>query len=133
MEGWAGWDFQRFYLLFAGAAFALLGVQVLLLHWRAAFKRWTMYAPVVLAPVLALAGIVGALSREGALGWVVLAVFVAGIVGGLVGMYEHAHGIAERIGGFTLRNVVAGPPPLLPAMFAALAASGAIAVAWGGL
>jgi ABC-type antimicrobial peptide transport system permease subunit len=133
MDGWDSWDFQRFYLAFVGIAFALLGLQVLLLHWRAAFKKWTMYGPVLLAPVLAAAGIAGAFSREGWLGWAVLVVFAFGVVDGLVGIYEHTHGIAERIGGFTLRNVVAGPPLLLPVMFTALAFSGALAVIWGAL
>ena len=133
MNAWEEWDFQRFYLAFVGIAFALLGLQVLLFHWRAAFKKWTMYGPVLLAPVLAAAGLAGAFSREGWLGWAVLVVFAIGVVDGLVGIYEHIHGIAERIGGFTLRNVVAGPPVLLPVMFTALASSGALAVIWGGL
>ena len=39
MEAWDGWDFQRFYVGFVGIAFALLGLQVLLFHWRAAFEK----------------------------------------------------------------------------------------------
>ena len=133
MDGWSGWDFQRFYLLFVAVAFALLGLQVLLFHWRAAFKKWTMYGPVLLAPVVAAAGVVGALTRDGWLGWAVVIVFAVGVVDGLVGIYEHGHGIAERIGGFSLRNLVAGPPVLLPVMFTALALSGGLAVVWGAL
>jgi hypothetical protein len=133
VDAWDGWGFQRFYVLFVGLAFFLLGLQVFLFHWRAAFKRWTMYGPVLLAPVLAAAGVVGGVSRGGLLGWVVLIIFGLGVVDGLVGIYEHARGIAERIGGFSLRNLVAGPPVLLPVMFTALAFSGALAVAWGGL
>ena len=133
MDGWSGWDFQRFYLLFVAVAFPLLGLQVLLFHWRAAFKKRTMYGPVLLAPVLAAAGVVGALTREGWLGWTALIVFALGVVDGLVGIYEHGHGIAERIGGFSLRNLVAGPPVLLPVMFTALAFSGGLAVVWGAL
>ena len=133
MDAWDGWDFQRFYVGFVGIAFALLGLQVLLFHLRAAFKKWTMYGPVLLAPVLAVAGLVGALSREGWLGWAVLAVFALGIVDGLIGIYEHGRGVAERIGGFSLRNLVAGPPVLLPVMFTALAFSGGLAVLWGAL
>jgi hypothetical protein len=133
VDAWDGWGFQRFYVVFVGLAFFLLGLQVLLFHWRAAFKRWTMYGPVLLAPVLAAAGVVGGVSRGGWLGWVVLIIFALGVVDGLVGIYEHARGIAERIGGFSLRNLVAGPPVLLPVMFTALAFSGALAVGWGGL
>ena len=133
MDAWDGWPFARLYMLLVALAFAVVGLQVLLFHWRAAFRRWTMYGPVLLAPVLAGAGVVGALSREGWLGWAVLAVFLFGIVDGLIGIYEHARGVAGRIGGFSLRNLVAGPPVLLPVMFTALAFSGGLAVLWGAL
>ena len=133
MDTWDGWGFQRFYLLFVGAAFLMLGLQVLLFHWRAAFRKWTMYGPVLVAPVLAAAGVVAAITRDGLIGWVALGVFGFGVVDGMIGLYEHLRGIGERIGGFTLRNLVAGPPPLLPAMFMALAVSGGLAIVWGAL
>ena len=133
MDPWEGWDFQRFYVLFVGAAFLLLGLQVFLFHWRAAFSRRTMYLPVLAAPLLALAAIVAAITREGAIGWIAVAVFAVGVLGGLVGVYEHLRGIGYRIGGFSLRNLVAGPPPLLPATFAAVAFSGGLAILWGAL
>ena len=133
MDAWDGWDFQRFYVGFVGIAFALLGVQALFFHWRAAFKNWTMYGPVLLAPVLAGSGLVGAFSREGWLGLTVLAVFVLGVVDGVIGIYEHGRGVVGRIGGFSLRNLVAGPPVLLPVMFTALAFSGGLAVLWSAL
>jgi hypothetical protein len=133
MDAWEGWDFQRFYLLFVAAAFLLLGLQVFLFHWRAAFSRTSMYLPVLAAPLLALAGLLAAITREGAIGWIAVAVFAIGVVGGLFGLFEHLRGVGYRVGGFSLRNVVAGPPPLLPATFAAVAFSGGLAVLWGGL
>jgi len=42
----------------------------------------------------------------------------------------HLRGIAARVGGFTVRNLTAGPPPLLPLAFAALALTGGLAVVW---
>jgi hypothetical protein len=131
MDAWEGWDFQRFYVLFVGAAFLLLGLQVFLFHWRAAFSRKTMYLPVLAAPLLAVAAIVAAITREGAIGWIAVAVFAVGVVGGLIGVVEHLRGIGYRIGGFSVRNLVAGPPPLLPATFAAVAFSGGLAILWG--
>ena len=131
MDAWEGWDFQRFYLLFAGAAFVLLGLQVFLFHWRAAFSRPTMYLPVAAAPLLAIAGFAAEITREGVIGWIAVAVFAAGVLGGLVGVVEHLKGIAYRIGGFSARNLVAGPPPLLPATYAAVALSAGLAVLWG--
>jgi hypothetical protein len=133
MDAWDGWPFARFYVLFVAAAFLMLGTQVLLFHLRAAFHKWTMYGPVLMAPVLAVAGVVAAITREGWLGWAALAVFVFGVLDGLVGIYEHLSGIARRIGGFSPRNLVGGPPPLLPAMFTALAFSGGLAMLWGAL
>jgi hypothetical protein len=133
MDGWEGWDFQRFYLLFVAAAFALLGLQVFFFHWRAAFSRASMYLPVLAAPLLALAAIVAAITREGAIGWIAAAVFAVGVVGGLVGVYEHARGVLYRVGGLTLRNIVAGPPTLLPLTYGAVAFSAGLAVVWGGV
>jgi hypothetical protein len=133
MDAWDGWPFARLYMLLVALAFAVIGVQVLLFHWRAAFRRWTMYGPVLLAPVLVLAGVVGALQRDGALGWIVLALFALGVVDGGVGIVEHLRGIAQRIGGFSLRNLMSGPPPLLPVAFMALALTGALALVWRAL
>jgi hypothetical protein len=133
MDAWDGWPFARLYMLLVALAFAVIGLQVLLFHWRAAFRRWTMYGPVLLAPVLVVAGIAGAIQRDSALGWIVLAVFALGIVDGLVGVFEHLRGIARRIGGFSLRNLMSGPPPLLPVAFTALALTGALALVWEAL
>jgi hypothetical protein len=133
MDPWEGWDFQRFYLLFVAAAFVLLGTQVALFHWRAAFSKRSMYLPVLAAPLLALAALVAAITREGAIGWIALVVFAVGVLGGAFGSYEHFRGIAGRMGGLTLRNLVAGPPPLLPGTFAAVAFSAGLAVIWGGV
>lgn len=133
MDAWDGWPFARLYMLLVALAFAVVGLQVLLFHWRAAFRSWTMYGPVLLAPVLVLAGVVGALQRDGLVGWIVLAVFALGMVDGLVGIVEHLRGIARRIGGFSLRNLMSGPPPLLPVAFMALALTGALALVWEAL
>ncbi len=131
MDPWEGWPFARIYMLLVAGAFGLIGAQVFLFHWRAAFRRWTMYGPVAAAPLLILAGVVGSIARDGWIGWLALAVFGLGIVDGLIGIVEHFRGIAHRIGGFSARNLVAGPPPLLPAMFMALALSGGLAMVWG--
>jgi hypothetical protein len=133
MEAWDGWPFARLYMLLVALAFLVVGLQVLLFHWRAGFRRLTMYGPVLLAPVLVLAGAVGALQRDGFVGWVVLAVFVLGILDGVIGIAEHLRGIARRIGGFSLRNLMSGPPPLLPVAFMALALTGALALVWEAL
>jgi hypothetical protein len=133
MDAWDGWPFARLYMLLVALAFLVVGLQVLLFHWRAGFRRLTMYGPVLLAPVLVLAGVVGALQRDGLVGWVVLAVFVLGILDGMIGIAEHLRGIARRVSGFSLRNLMSGPPPLLPVAFMALALTGALALVWEAL
>ncbi len=133
MDAWDGWPFARLYMLLVALAFLVVGLQVLLFHWRAGFRRLTMYGPVLLAPLLVLAGVVGALQRDGLVGWVVLAGFGVGILDGIIGIAEHLRGIARRIGGFSLRNLMSGPPPLLPVAFMALALTGALALVWEAL
>lgn len=133
MDPWEGWPFARIYMLLVAGAFALIGAQVFLFHWRAAFRRWTMYGPVAAAPFLILAGVVGSVARDGWIGWLSLAVFALGIVDGVIGVVEHLRGVAERIGGFSLRNLMSGPPVFLPAAFMALALTGALALVWGAL
>jgi len=131
MDAWNGWPYARLYLLLVAAAFLVVGGQVLLLHWRAAFRAKAMYGPVVLAPIIAAAGIAAAITRGNAIGWTALLVFAAGFVEGVIGVVLHLRGTAQRIGGFTLRNLMAGPPPLLPVAFAALAVTGGLAIVWG--
>jgi hypothetical protein len=130
MDAWDGWPYARLYLLLVAAAFLVVGGQVLLLHWQAAFRSKAMYGPVVMAPVIALTGIAAAITRDNAVGWVAVIVFALGFLEGVVGIVLHLRGTAQRVGGFTLRNLMAGPPPLLPVAFAALAVTGGLAVVW---
>lgn len=62
MDAWDGWPFARVYLLLLAVGFLSLGVQVFF-HWRAGFSRLTMYGPVLLVPVLALAALVASIVR----------------------------------------------------------------------
>ena len=71
-----------------------------------------------------------AVARNDVIGWTAVAIFAIGFTDGLLGLVLHLRGIAARVGGFTLRNLTAGPPPLLPLAFAALALTGGLAVVW---
>jgi hypothetical protein len=133
VAGWDGWPFARFYLLLLAVAFLVVGAQVLLFHWQAAFRAKTMYVPVVLAPIIAASAVIASVVRNEVIGWLAVAVFAVGLIIGLVGMGLHLRGVAQRIGGFTLRNVTAGPPFLLPLAFGALALTGGLAVLWQAL
>jgi hypothetical protein len=111
-------------------AFLVVGAQVFLFHWRAAFRSKAMYGPVVMAPVIAAAGVAAAVARNDVVGWIATTIFAVGFVDGLIGLVLHLRGVAQRVGGFTLRNVTAGPPFLLPLAFGALALTGGLAVVW---
>jgi hypothetical protein len=130
MESWDGWPFARLYLLLVAAAFLVIGAQVFLFHWRAAFRSKAMYGPVVMAPIIAAAGVAAAIARNDVVGWAAVAIFGIGLLDGLIGLVLHLRGIAARVGGFTARNLTAGPPPLLPLAFAALGLTGGLAVVW---
>ncbi len=130
MDAWDGWPFARLYLLLVAVAFLVVGGQVFLFHWRAAFRAKSMYGPVVMAPIIAGAGVAAAIARTDVIGWTATAVFAVGFVDGLIGLVLHLRGVARRVGGFTLRNVMAGPPFLLPLAFGALALTGGLAVVW---
>ena len=133
MSPWDGWPFARAYLLLVALAFLVVGGQAFLLHLRGAFRAKSMYGPVLMAPVIAGAGVAGAISRQGVLGWVVFGVFALGFLEGGYGTVLHLRGVASRIGGFSLRNLTAGPPALLPLAFGALGLTGALAVIWTAL
>lgn len=130
MAAWDGWPFARLYLLLVAVAFLVVGAQVFLLHWQAAFRSKAMYGPVVMAPIIAAAGVAAAVTRDDVVGWTAAGVFAVGFAEGLVGLVLHLRGVAQRVGGFTLRNVTAGPPFLLPLAFGALALTGGLAVVW---
>lgn len=133
MDAWDGWPFARLYLLLVAVAFLVVGAQVFLSHWRAAFRSKAMYGPVVMAPIIAAAGVAAAIARNDVVGWTAVAIFAIGFLDGLIGLALHLRGIAARVGGFTARNLTAGPPPLLPLAFAALALTGGLAVVWQAL
>lgn len=131
MDAWDGWPFARIYLILVAIAFVVVGGQAFLFHWRAAFRSKSMYGPVFMTPFVALAGTAVAISRTEVIGWIAVLIFFFALLDGLIGVVLHLRGTAARVGGFTMRNLVAGPPPLLPLAFAALALTGGLAVVWG--
>jgi hypothetical protein len=49
---------------------------------------------------------------------------------GLVGLGYHLRGITFQVGGFTMRNLLSGPPPMLPLAYAAIGVLGLGALVW---
>lgn len=117
---WIGWPVERIVYLFLGLLFLGVFVQVTLFHWRQNFRHWSMWIPVVATPLLGLVSLglaaVNAEPLRAALG----ALSALGAVAGLLGSYYHVEGVGERVDGFTLSNIMIGPPLVLPLMITIL-------------
>jgi len=117
----------------AGLAGAVL--QAGILHYRGAFNTPLMYLPLAVPPFAALAA-----------GWLAVAPLHAPTIAplgvatrvllwltfivGFVGLGMHLRGLDRQMGGLRvfLFNLLQGPPPLAPAVFAGFAAVGLIAL-----
>ncbi|MEO7993935.1 MAG: hypothetical protein ABI743_06010 [bacterium] len=127
---WHGWPLERMLFLFLGLAYLLMWLQTTLLHWRAAFRSKFMYGPVILSPLVALAALLYAGSGGATLGTMMVIGFALASVSGLAGTFFHFRGVALMVGGFTLRNLAMGPPPILPILYMALGILGLLIYYW---
>jgi hypothetical protein len=130
VASWSGWELDRAVLLFTAVAYLVIWVQLSLYHWAGGFKRVAMWGPVLATPPIAAGAVVGAVARDGVWGWVALALLAFGVLDGLVGVALHLQGIQSQIGGFTTRNLLSGPPPMLPLAYAAIGVLGVGALLW---
>ena len=110
--------FQRWLALIAGFASLLSGYEAATEHYRAGYGLQVMYTPVIISPLLLVAGIAGFFSRRAARIVLPLASLLT-IVDGLAGTYFHIRNIARRPGGWRLpvTNLVMGPPLFAPVLF----------------
>jgi hypothetical protein len=130
MSEWDGWDIDRAVLVFTAVAYLVIWVQLSLLHWAGGFKHLAMWGPVLATPFVIAGAIAGGLERGSPWGWVALGLLAFGVLDGVLGVYFHLRGIASQIGGFTTRNVLSGPPPLLPLAYAAIGVLGIGGLLW---
>jgi hypothetical protein len=131
MVSWDGWPFERIALIFTGLAFGMITIQVFLMHLGGAFHKWQMWIPVLYGPVLMILGLGLGVKMSAEAATAGLVFFGIGLLGGIGGTFYHLRAIGQYVMGYTLRNYVAGPPPVLPATFAAMSAFGMLAVYWG--
>jgi hypothetical protein len=127
---WNGWPWDRMVILFVAAAFLLVGIQVTLFHYRQNFHHKAMWAPVIAAPLFFVVGIIFSFYN---IRWVEVLFqwcMWLGILDGLIGFYYHFRGVGIRVGGWTLRNFLIGPPIILPVVFTAVSALGLVALYW---
>lgn len=130
MAEWQGWGLDRAVVAFAAVMYAGMWVQVSLMHWAGGFKHQAMWAPVTATPLVVAAAAAAAVSRGGAFGWAMAAVLALGVVLGMVGLGFHIRGLTSQIGGLSLRNLLSGPPPVLPMAYALVGVLGAGALVW---
>jgi hypothetical protein len=111
--------FQRSLALIAALSSLMSGFQVTTEHYRAGYGLQVMFTPVILSPLLSVAGALAAVNRRAARTLLPVLSFLT-FVDGLVGVYFHARNIARRPAGWRLPvvNVVMGAPLLAPALFA---------------
>jgi hypothetical protein len=107
--------FERSLSALTAAGALVTAAEIYLEHDKASFGNPWMWAPIVLGPVAAVAGVAGAVSRPAAK----IALPIAGaaiVANGLQGVYLHARGVHQKPGGFhNLRyNLEMGPPLLAP-------------------
>lgn len=130
LEGWSGWELGRVVLAFSALLYAGVWLQLSLFHWAGAFRRWEMYPPVFITPVIIVLILLGVLTRDGIAGWIVLAALLLGVLEGLVGLFLHTRGALAQVSGLSIRNLMAGPPPVLPLAYALVGVLGLLALVW---
>ncbi|HYF81067.1 MAG TPA: hypothetical protein VD973_28475 [Symbiobacteriaceae bacterium] len=126
----AAWTLNRMLILFTALAFAMVGTQVILFHYRGNFRHWTMYTPVVGAPLAALVLAWFAFFPSATLRLLLTWVLWIEAFAGLGGFGMHARGIRQRLGGFVMNNVLTGPPIVLPLTLSAFSLLGLMALYW---
>lgn len=129
MEAWES-GLGRLVLAFALLMLAGIWVQMSLFHWGGAFRRREMVIPVLTTPAVIVLAALGLISREGVLGWIALAALAFGVFEGMLGIFFHAQAMTAQVGGASVRNLVAGPPPVLPVAYALVNALGMIGLLW---
>jgi hypothetical protein len=130
MHPWEGFELGRVILAFSAVMYAGIWIQVALFHRAGAFKHWAMYVPVIFTPLIIGAALAGVVQRHGVWGWVAVGALAFGVLDGLAGLYYHLRGVRSQIGGFTVRNFLSGPPPILPVAYSLTGLLGMLGLFW---
>jgi hypothetical protein len=120
--------FERSLSALTAAGALITTAEIFFEHDRASFGNKMMWAPVVLGPIGAAAGVAGFFSRR--MAKTALPVASAAIViNGLQGTYLHARGIAQKPGGWANAryNMEMGPPVLAPLLVTMVGGMGLLA------
>jgi hypothetical protein len=120
--------FQRSLSLITAFSALLSGLEVTYEHYIGSYSQRIMYTPVILSPILVMAGILGAINRRVAR-TVLPIVSLITVIDGIVGFIFHIRGIHRKPGGWRIPivNIIMGPPLLAPILFATSGFLGLIA------
>ena len=109
---------------------SLLWGQVLVLHYRGSFYRFLMWEPVVLIPVIVIAGLVALVLRGIALD-IFAALAALAFFAGLTGTFFHIRGVRRRVGGWNIDNIMVGPLIFIPLCLSLISLAGIVAsISW---
>jgi hypothetical protein len=111
--------FQRSLALIAAFSSLLAGLEVTYEHYRGSYGQQIMYTPVIISPLLSIAGVWAVFSRRVARTLLPIISLIT-MLDGVVGFYFHVRGIARKPGGWRIPifNVIMGPPVFAPLLFA---------------
>lgn len=120
--------FQQQLAASAAVAALLSGMEAWYSHYKNAFTYRIEWTPLVIAPLMVAAGLGAARSRSIARTLLPIASVLA-ILDGSLGFYYHLRGMLRRPGGLHLGvyNLLYGPPPFAPLLFAASGFMGLLA------
>lgn len=120
--------FQRGLAVAAALSAFFNGIEALYSHYKNNFKYPMQWSPIILTPIIMVAGFGAYWSRTFARTLLPL-VSVAALLDGGIGFFYHARGMLRRPGGLKhpLYNLEYGPPPFAPLLFAATGFLGVLA------
>ncbi|HVA24530.1 MAG TPA: hypothetical protein VMW62_09065 [Chloroflexota bacterium] len=120
--------FQRSLAFVTAMSSILSGAEVMYEHYRGSYSQRVMYSPIILSPLLMVAGIWAMFSRRAARTLLPISSAIT-IVDGIVGFAFHVRGIKRKPGGWRnfVANVIMGPPIFAPLLFATSGFLGVIA------
>lgn len=130
MSEWDGWDLGRIVLALSAVMYLGIWAQVSLSHWAGAFKHRAMWGPVLATPLIVTGAVLGMVVREEPWGWIAAGLLALGVVEGMVGIFFHLRGMRYQIGGFSVRNLLSGPPPMLPVAYSMVGLFGLVGLLW---
>jgi hypothetical protein len=120
--------FERSLSALTAAGSLVTAAEIFFEHDKASFGNPWMWAPIILGPVGAAAGVAGFCSKRMAKTALPVASAII-VANGIQGTWLHARGIAQKPGGFTnLRyNMEMGPPLLAPLLVTLVGGMGLLA------